>query len=57
MVIQNPNTMVQNPFASGTWVAKSSISESELIKQYFSNSQKEVSQLYAEHADKVDPTS
>lgn len=57
LVIQNPNTMSQDPFASSTWIAKSSISESELMNQYFSNSQKVVSQLYAEHAGKVDPAS
>lgn len=57
LVIQNPNTMSQDPFALSTWIAKSSISESELMNQYFSNSQKVVSQLYAEHAGKVDPAS
>lgn len=57
LVIQDPNTMSQDPFASSTWIAKSSISESELMNQYFSNSQKVVSQLYAEYTGKVDPAS
>lgn len=54
-VLQNPNTMAQDPFNSGIWVAKATISETDLMTQYFSKSDEVVSQLNAEHANLTNP--